>query len=185
MKRRIFFTAAFLFLAACSAPSAEELQGSAQPLAATGVALTLQALPINTQPGSSTPAVTTGSSTPQVSTLTLEEPSSTATQYPGQGTLANALPTELSATEKADKSDNSTVLLLQNNSDQEIWLIVDSPTYFEYRFSDSFTILLPLGVYHYRVWIGDKGPFEGNFRISNHDKHTMIFSAGKVQFQGP
>jgi len=101
------------------------------------------------------------------------------------GTLVNSLPTAVSSTERADKTDNRTTVLLQNNSDEVIWLIIDSPIYLEYRFSASFAILLPQGVYHYRAWIGGKGPYEGNFHIGNQDKHTMIFSLGKVQFQGP
>ncbi len=184
MRRILFlFIPIVLAVAACSAPSPEGLAATAQPVIATGVALTLQALPTNTPLPSFTPTPTL----PPTETLTptLSASSPTSSTPAAQGTLANALPTALSATEKADKSDNSTVVLLQNNSGQEVWLIIDSPVYLEYRFSDSFTILLPVGVYHYRVWIGAKGPFEGTFRIGNHDKHTMTFSAGKVQFQGP
>lgn len=183
LRRIIFYPLVFVFLlAACSAPNPDQLAATVQHIAATGVQLTLQALPISTLIPSATFAATMQ---PSATAATLAAVAPTATQFAGQGTLANGLPTELSATEKANKSDNSTVLFLQNNTDEVIWLIIDSPTYFEYRFSDSFAILLPIGEYHYRVWIGDKGPHEGTFRIGNHDKHTMIFSAGKVQFLGP
>jgi hypothetical protein len=183
MRRFLFFLLLTAFaLAACSAPSPEQLAATAQQMVATGVALTLEALPSNTSLPTADPTPTL---TPETLAPTFSASSPTISSPAAQGTLANVLPTELSATEKADKSDNSTVVLLQNNSGQEIWLIIDSPIYLEYRFSDSFTILLPVGVYDYRVWIGKKGPFEGTFRIGNHDKHTMIFSAGKVQFQGP
>jgi hypothetical protein len=183
MRRFLFPLLTALALTSCSAPSSEQLAVTAQQIVATGVALTLQALPTNTAPPSPTPTLTLlPTETPRPA---LPTSSSTITVPAAQGTLANALPTELSATEKADKSDNSTLVLLQNNSGKEVWLIIDSPVYLEYRFSDSFTILLPVGVYHYRVWIGEKGPLAGTFRIGNHDKHTMIFSAEKVQFQGP
>ncbi len=134
------------------------LGATAQHIAATGVALTLQALPTSTPISSATFTQPTATAA-----LTLPQLSPTATQFAGQGTLANGLPTALSATEMAYKSDNSTVLLLQNNTDQVIWLIIDNPTYLEYRFSDSFAILLPIGEYHYRVWIGGKGSPRRNF----------------------
>ncbi len=183
MRRILFLVIPItLAVAACSPLSSEELAATAQPVIATGIALTLQALPTNTPLPTFTPTRTLTPTETLAPTLPESSPASTPA---AQGTLANTLPTALSATEKADKSDNSTVVLLQNNSGQEVWLIIDSPVYLEYRFSDSFTILVPVGVYHYRVWIGAKGPFEGTFRIGNHDKHTMTFSAGKVQFQGP
>lgn len=184
MRRIIFSLFAFVVvLPACSAPSFDQLAATAQHIAATGVALTLQALPTSTPIPSVTHTLTAQPSATAAAPQSTLTP--TATQLAGQGTQANELPTALSATEKADKSDNSTVLFLQNNTDQVIWLIIDSPIYLEYRFSDSFAILLPIGEYHYRVWIGENGPREGRFRIGNHDKHTMIFSAGKVQFLGP
>jgi hypothetical protein len=74
---------------------------------------------------------------------------------------------------------------LQNNTDQVIWFIIDSPIYLEYRFSDSFGILIGNGDYHYRAYLGSKGPIEGNFHVGNQDKHTITFTAGKVIFQGP
>lgn len=184
MRRIIFSLLLFAFmLAACSAPGMDELAATAQHVAATGVALTLQAMPTATPLPSATHTPTLQPS-PTVTPLQATV-SATVTPFSGEGTLANNLPTEISATEMADKSDNSTVLYLQNNTDEVIWLIIDSPTYLEYRFSDSFAILLPVGEYHYRVWIGGKGPREGTFRIGNHDKHTLSFSAGKVQFFGP
>ena len=101
------------------------------------------------------------------------------------GTQVNALPTAVSAEDQANKSDSQTYLLLQNNSDQVIWFIIDSPIYLEYRFSDTFGFLISQGDYHYRAYIGSKGPIEGSFHVGNQDKHTITFTSGKVLFQGP
>jgi hypothetical protein len=173
-----------LSLAACSAPSAEQLQATAQQIAATGVAQTLEAIPTNTQPptATNTPQPT---ATPQPTEVVLSTATSTAAVAVGSGTQVSQLPTEPSIAEADDRTDSRTPLLLQNNTDQIIWLIVDSPVYFEYRFSDSFLILVERGDYHYRAWVGNKGPFEGNFRIGSQDKHLMIFSNNKVQVIGP
>ncbi len=172
-------------LAACApAVSAESLAATAQHFAATGVAQTLTAAPTHTPLPtaipSDTPTPTPSASPSETPNLPTETP---AAQL--QGTLINLLPTPVSGTAQSDKQDNQTPLLLQNNSSQNIWLIIEGSTYFEYRFSDTMLILLPEGEYHYTAYIGQKGPFEGNFDLRNEDKHTLIFSAGKVTFQKP
>ncbi len=178
---------AFLFiLVSCgpAAPSLEEIQTTAESLAATGVAQTLAALPTNTlEPTSTLTSTTEPSATSTIAELATATPTSSG--FVASGTQANVAPTTVSATELANKKDNSTAVKLQNNTDQIIWIIIEGPGYWEYRFSDSFVILLPLGEYHYRAWIGDNGPYEGNFHIGNPDKHTFVFSNGKVDFQGP
>ena len=155
----------------------------AAEMAETGVAQTLMALPTNTTLPS--PIFTSTPLPTQTQTPTLLAATQTATLFTASGTLVNALPSPVSATEQADKSDAQTYLLLQNNTDQVIWFIVDSPIYLEYRFSDSFGLLIGNGDYHYRAYIGSKGPIEGSFHIGNQDKHTITFTAGKVIFQGP
>lgn len=171
-----------LSLVACSAPSAEQLAATAQQIAATGVPLTLTAAPTNTLPPTATntpePIAT------EVPTMT-QQPAVTTSVPAVGGTLASQLPTAPSVSEVDDRTDSRTPVLLQNNTEEIIWLVVDSPVYFEYRFSDGFLILLDGGDYHYRAWIGSKGPFEGNFHIGNQDKHLLIFSANKVQFTRP
>ncbi|MCL5429123.1 MAG: hypothetical protein M1347_04880 [Chloroflexi bacterium] len=173
-----------LFLVSCgSAPSLESLAVTAEHMAGTGVALTLTAAPTSTPIPSAT--FTATSAPTQIQTPAIEFPTTTATVFIAVGTQANALPTAVSAEGRADKSDSQTYLLLQNNTDQVIWFIIDSPIYLEYRFSDTFGILIPQGDYHYRAYIGSKGPIEGSFHIGNQDKHTLAFTAGKVLFQGP
>jgi hypothetical protein len=179
--------ATFLFLlvsCAPAGPSPEEIQATADSLAATGVAQTLAAQPTNTQEPTAT-LVPTLEPSPTSTVAEVVTANPTASGFVASGTQANVAPTTVSATELANKKDNSTAVKLQNNTDQIIWIIIEGPGYWEYRFSDSFVILLPLGEYHYRAWIGDSGPFEGNFHIGNPDKHTFVFSNGKVDFQGP
>jgi hypothetical protein len=164
-------------------PDPASLAATVEQIAATWVAATLTSAPTAT---SSPSATFTATQRPtQTATLAITEVTATQTAATVAGTLVNEIPTAVSGEDRADKSDNQTYLLLQNNSDQVIWLIIDSPIYLEYRFSDSFGILISQGDYHYRVYIGSKGPIEGNFHIGNQDKHTMVFSAGKVNFQGP
>jgi hypothetical protein len=176
-----------LLLGAC-APAVDvvALASTAQSIAATGVVATLRAMPTNTPLPSATFTATlepTGTATAVVTQGATA--TSTNAQAVAQGTLISNLPTEVSATDKADKSDATSPLLLQNNSGQTVWLIIEAPVYLEYRFSDSMLILVPQGVYHYRAYIGENGPYEGTFSIGNQDKHTLIFSANKVTFQKP
>lgn len=186
MRRHLIAFPIILFLVSCApaGPSPEDIQGIADSLAATGIALTLEAMPTDTL--SPTAAFTVTAEPSATSTESAQATSSpTATGFVASGTQANVGPTQISATELANKKDNSTAVKLQNNTDQIIWLIIEGSGYWEYRFSDSFIILLPLGEYHYRAWIGDDGPYEGSFRIGNPDKHTFVFSNGKVVYQGP
>jgi hypothetical protein len=187
LRRYLIALTIFLFLlvsCAPAAPSLEEIQATADSLAATGVLQTLAAQPTDTQEPTATLAPTLEpSATNTVPELVTASP--TVSGFVASGTQANVAPTTVSATELANKKDNSTAVKLQNNTDQIIWIIIEGPGYWEYRFSDSFVILLPLGQYHYRAWIGDSGPYEGNFHIGNPDKHTFVFSNGKVDFQGP
>jgi hypothetical protein len=186
--RRYFIVLSIIlfFLVSCgpAAPSLQELQTTADSLAATGVAQTLAAIPTDMLEPTAT-LVPTLEPSPTTIVAAPVTSSPTPSGFVASGTQANVAPTTVSATELANKKDNSTAVKLQNNTDQIIWIIIEGPGYWEYRFSDSFVILLPLGQYHYRAWIGDNGPYEGNFHIGNPDKHTFVFSNGKVDFQGP
>jgi hypothetical protein len=181
---RFIATLILFSLTACSAPSLEQLQATAQQIAATGVAQTLQALPTNTLPPTAT-----NTAEPTATQQATATPQTTATATVAavsvNGTQVSQLPTKPAFAEADDRTDSRTPVLLQNNTDQIIWVVLDGPVYAEYRFSDTFLILLEHGDYHYRAWIGSKGPFEGNFRLVNQDKHLLIFSANKVQFIGP
>lgn len=179
---RFLIPLVLLSLVACAAPSDEQLAATAQQIAATGVSLTLTAAPTNTTPPTAT---NTPEPTATQEATQTQQTVATASAPAANGTLASQLPTAPSISEADDRTDKRTPVLLQNNTDEIIWLVVDSPIYFEYRFSDGFLILLDGGDYHYRAWIGSKGPFEGNFHIGNQDKHLLIFSANKVQFTRP
>lgn len=183
--RLITLSVLAIFLAACSGPSPEQLAATAQVIVETGVVLTVQAAPTQTLLPTATYTATVQPTATTAPTLA-EEPALTATLVPaGQGTQISLLPTAVSAADVENSNDNRAPVLLQNNTDKNIWLVLDGPVYIEYRFSDTFLILLDRGEYDYRVWIGDNGPIVGSFRIGNQDKHTMIFSANKVQFFGP
>lgn len=176
-------SAAVLSSCAPAAPSANQLHATAEQIAATSVALTLDAWPTVTQQPSTT---TTPTQQPSATnTETAQSLASNTSTFVAVDTLANNAATQISATDLADKSDKSTPVKLQNNTDQNIWLSIEGGGYWEYQFSDSLVILLPLGDYHYRAWIGDSGPYVGDFHIGNPDKHTLVFSNGKVTFQGP
>lgn len=174
-----------LLLASCAAPNQAQLIATAEQIAGTGVARTIEAQPSMTSLPS---AMHTPTHQPSATAqFTASVSASSPTPAPqANGTLVNELPTAVSGTQAADKSDSRTALLLQNNTDEIIWLILEGTNYYvEYRFSDSFLILVPQGEYHYRVWMGSKGPIKGSFRIGNQDKHTMFFSPGKVRVEGP
>jgi hypothetical protein len=47
------------------------------------------------------------------------------------------------------------------------------------------TLILPEAQYTYRAWIGDEGPFNGTFSITNGDKHVLTFNADKIHFSTP
>jgi hypothetical protein len=185
LQKIISSAAVALFLISCAPAADPALSTRAAQMAATGVAETLAAIPTNTMQPSTTFTLAPEPTQTTASTATGQSSTLASTLFAASGTLVNALPSPVSAAERADKQDNQTYVVLQNNTDQVIWFIIDSPIYLEYRFSDSFGILLGNRDYHYRAYIGSKGPIEGNFHIGNQDKHTITFTAGKVIFQGP
>lgn len=172
-------------LAACApGVDADALATTAQRMIEAGVAQTLTAAPTQVPP------TAVPSDTPTQQPSPTETPSETAlppTEPPAsdvQGTQISVV-TPLSGTAQADKTDKQTPILLQNNTDQVAWVIFDGDAYGEYRFSDSMIVQLPQGHYHYRAYIGQKGPYEGDIFLNNEDKHTMVISTGKVRFQYP
>lgn len=169
--------------------SPEQLQATVQQLAATGMALTLTALPTNT------PLPTnTVTSTPEPSATS--EPSSTPTEmvtatftprptFQPTATLYGQAQSTDFADSKDDKGDQNAPLLLDNQSGEQIHLIIDSPIYGDYSFSGNMSLILPEATYHYRAWIGKKGPLSGTFSITNGDKHVLTFFENKVHFSTP
>ena len=89
------------------------------------------------------------------------------------------------ATAQADKADSNAPLVLDNRSGQTVHLVILSPVYQEYVFSGSMTVIIPEAQYTYRIWIGEKGPINGSFTISNGDKHVFSIYQDKVSFKTP
>lgn len=180
-----------LFVSACNFGqySPEEMNATVQQVAATGIALTLTALPTATLLPSDTATATPlpPTATPQPSAF----PSDTAIAYP---TVATYWPTwtpygQQEATDfidnKTDKVDKNAPLLLDNESGEEIHFIILSPVYADYTFTHSFSLILSEGTYQYRAWIGKRSPINGSFSITNGDKHVLTFYKDKIHFSTP
>lgn len=176
-------------LAACSsAPSAKELHATAQHMASTSIVLTVAAIPTDTTAPSDTPTlVPSSTSTQEITAL----PTGTATLSPV--TPTTPLPTATNygqmsgsaqETAWADKDDKNAPLILRNNTELEIHLILLSPVYQEYTFTNNMSLILPESTYSYRVFVGDKA-FSGSFSITNGDKHALVFFEDHVRFGVP
>lgn len=178
-----------LFLSACTIGqySPEQLEATVEQLAATGMALTLTALPTQT----AIPTQTYTATLPPTATLAPTEIPPTATFTPAPtfqptATLYGlAQPTDF-AESKNDKADKDAPLLFDNQSGgQEIHIIITSPVYGDYTFTGNMSIILPEATYTYRAWIGNKGPLSGSFSITNGDKHILTFYPDKIHFSTP
>lgn len=176
--RKFFFillpSSFLLFLTACG-PSPEDIAATAQSLAETGIALTQAAAPTDTP--TSTPT-----DSPEPTATATETPVPTETQAPS----ATATATVQAAAPTATFVEGRTApLLLDNQTDEIVWIVIDAPIYYELRFDDPQLVTVPWGDFHYSVWIGEQGPYSGEFRINNKDKHTLVIEPGKVKFLGP
>jgi hypothetical protein len=180
----------FLFLSACTIGqySEEQLQATAHELAATSVSLTMTALPTQTALPTYTPIPTDmPTATPEVAQAT-----STATSTAAPVVQTTFLPTAtvygLSGdfdADKNDKADLNAPVLLDNQTEDQVRLVISSPIYAEYLITNNMFIILPEATYHYQVWIGNKGPISGSFSITNGDKHELTFYPNKVHFSVP
>ena len=168
--------------------SPETLDATVQSVAATGIILTLTALPTATlAPTNTATATVEPSATIQSSPL----PSDTATPSPTQQIFLPTWtpfglsePTDFVA-DKTNKDDKNAPVLLNNQSGEEIHFIIDSPIYVEYTFTKSFSLILNEATYHYRAWIGNHGPLSGTFSVTNGDKHILTFYKDKIHFATP
>lgn len=178
---------AFLFfavlLAACNAaPSPEQIRATAQELAAQRLAADLAARPTKAPEPSATPQP---SQTPPLLSATVTGTSTaSATMLPTWTPFGYMNPSDF-ATAQADKADSNAPLVLDNRSGEIARLVFLSPVYQEYVFSGSMTIIIPEAQYTYRIWIGEKGPINGSFTISNGDKHVFSIYQDKVSFKTP
>jgi hypothetical protein len=163
-----------LLLAACG-PSPEDIAATAQSLAETAIALTQAAIPTDTP--SSTPT-----ETPEPTATATLTSSFTDTPAPSATPTAKVQAAKPTATFIPGKT---APLLLDNRTDEIIWIVIDAPIYYELRFDDPQLVTVPWGDFHYQLWIGEKGPYSGNFRINNKDKHTLVIENGSVKFHTP
>ena len=179
-----------IFFSACTYGQydPEALDATVQQVAATGIALTLTALPTATLVPTNTATLTLEpSATLQPSSL----PSDTATPFPTQTVfLPTWTPFGLSqptdfVEDKTNKVDKNAPLLLDNESGEEVHFIIYSPVYVDYTFTKSFSLILNEGTYQYRAWIGKHSPISGTFSITNGDKHVLTFYKDKIHFSTP
>ncbi len=177
-----------IFLSACTLGtlSAQQLEGTAHDLSSTWIALTLTALPTNTEQPSATPRP---SSTPTLEPSPI--PSETVAELPAAGPTFVATWTPYGQTDpgafedaKSDKSDLNAPLRLDNQTGGEVQFILLSPRYQEYDFSGSMTLILPEGSYTFRANVG-KHSYSGSFAITNGDKHVLSFYTDKYHFSTP
>ncbi len=177
----MIFTA---LLSACTgSPSPEEIRATAQVLAAQRLAADLAARPTNSPESSATPAPTQ-TQTPLPSETVAASITATATMQPTQTPFGFMSPSDF-ATAQANKFDSNAPLVLDNRSGETVRLVLKSPVYQEYEFSRSMTIIIPEANYIYQIWIGEKGPINGSFEITNGDKHVLSIYADKVVFKIP
>ncbi len=170
----------FLFLAVLLAgcgPSESEMLADAEMIAKTIIAETMAARPSETPYPSDTPTTM---------------PSLTSTSLPTDAPSATPIDTATAVIKIAAPtmspilSNGRTVRLRFDNQKDEIILVIfPSHNFAEYSFSDSWNLITPVGDYTYVIWIGNDGPYLGNFRITNSDKHTFVFTDGKVKFHYP
>jgi hypothetical protein len=170
--------------------SQEQMDATVQSMAATQMVVILTSLPSNTPPPTATATDTPlPSPTTAPTLLPTESPSATpltavATFLPTATLFGNANPTDF-AEDKANKDDLNAPLLLDNQSGEEIHLIILTPVYGDYVFTKNMSLIMPEGTYTYRSWIGEKGPLSGSFSITNGDKHVLIFRTGNINFSRP
>lgn len=175
MSRIIALSFAVLLLLSACGPSPEAVAATAQALAGTQIAATQTAQPTNTPQPTATPTATASATeTAPPSETPLPSPSPTPTL---------ALPT-VSATPWINPSKTAP-LRFENNSGEEIFVILQGPNYGEYRFTKSWNLTSQWGDYSYLLWIGNEGPYAGSFVINNADKHTLVIETDKVHFLGP
>lgn len=161
-----------LLLAGCG-PSAADVSGTAQALGATMIAETQTAQPTETPlPSATATAEPTKTPTPAAThTATL-----TATETPA---LATESPTAWINPSRSSR------LRFENNTGEEIFIVLDGPVYAEYTFTASWNLETQWGSYRYLVWTGGLGPRVGNFTVTNPDKHTLVINDDKIIFLIP
>lgn len=191
MKQAITLLLATALLAACAAqqpptPSPEMVQTAAANLL-TQMASNWTATPQPTatpepsatpQPPTATaqPSATPESASPTPSPL---PPTATATVVVNLGPTNTPLPS---------RYEGQTALLkFENNTSEEIYIVLYGTAYYEIRFTGKEYKIedAPWGDYNYTAFIGNEGPYTGFFRITNWDKHTLVFKDSGVNFLGP
>lgn len=180
-----------LFLAACApaGPTEAQLHETALVLA-DYMAQTQAALPTNTPLPSNTPEPSPTSAPSDTPEPTLTETATLAPAQLGGGVVLTITPfgqmePNQMASAQANKVDQNAPLVLINTTEHEIRLQLLTPVYQEYVFTRNMTLIVPEGEYTYRAWIDGKGPRNGSFRITNGDKHELIFRQNQINFSSP
>lgn len=192
MKRKLLYLLSLplLVLTSSCSPgqlSPEQIESTAQVIAATGIPLTLTAMPSDTEAPTATPqpSATSAPVSPSPTETVTDSPTVPPPTYLPTWTPYGLSDADTFATNQADKADLNAPLFLENKTEEEIHFILLSPRYQEYLFSGSMSLILPEGQYTYRAWIGNKGPINGTFSITNGDKHVLTFHADKIHFATP
>ena len=165
-----------LLLAGCG-PSESDMLAEAQMIAKTIIAETMAARPSETPFPSDTPTLLPSSTS---TSLPIDTPS-----VPPIDTATAVI--NIAAPTKSPIPSNvrTAPLRFDNQTDEIILVIFPSHNFDEYSFSDSWNLITPEGDYRYVIWIGNDGPYLGEFRITNGDKHTFVFTEGEVKFHYP
>ncbi|MEX2143277.1 MAG: hypothetical protein WD740_01670 [Anaerolineales bacterium] len=163
--------------------SHEQIQATARVLVADQISRELTSAPSITSAPSATPTLP-HTSTPIPSETIDASPTSEPTPQPTWTPFGQMNALDF-ATAKADKADRNAPLVLDNRSGETVKFIITSPVYQEYEFNTNMTIIVHEATYTFKSWIGEKGPINGSFTITNGDKHVLSFYEGKVVFKIP
>lgn len=189
MKLRAVVLSTMFVLTACApaGPTDAQLRETAQVLA-DAMLQTQAAVPTQTPLPTNTPEPS-----PTALPSDTPEPTLTATTVAqslgGEAYITTTpfgyLPPNQMASAQADKLDRNAPLVLVNTTEFEIRLHLVSPVYQEYVFTRNMTLIVPQGEYTYQAWIDGQGPRNGSFRITNGDKHELIFRQNQINFSSP
>ena len=184
MKKVIFLLlASIIFITGCGGNtsgqslSAEEIQGTAQNLAATMLAETQDAYvppPTNTLEPTLEP---TQPPAPTDTTAPTEPPLPTETQFIPSPTLN--WPTETPT--PFVPPNEVTLLKIINHTGKEILFIFTQPEYRELRFTKEIKTDIKFGTHYFLVWIGDDGPISGSITVTMTDKYEIVIENDKVK----
>ena len=186
IKSIVILLLAGILLTACAADelSPPEIEATAEVVAATYVAETLEAMPTETLVPSPTPEPTeTSPPLPTPTTIPTETLVPTATEFVPSPTPTmvqiTLTPTPFVAAWKVAP------LKFINNSGEQVLFIFTNPEYIEYRIDKILKEEIYYGTWYYVAYIGDEGPYRGTFVVQNIDKHEIVIEKDKIRIIRP